>query len=155
MNEFQMIAEVLYQIPDANVYASTYAKTEPRLCGIETYKITPDLPEMVLKMIISGRNESVYSVPHFYSDMNAISPTQISLLDQYGRRRVLLSNFKNCYVLKKVEMNKNSAPICEFFFKNNTNINSDLEQCWFVFLAYCGFPKAFYKEASCYSQKNN
>uniref|UniRef100_A0A147BWM1 Putative salivary lipocalin n=1 Tax=Ixodes ricinus TaxID=34613 RepID=A0A147BWM1_IXORI len=154
MNEFQMIAEVLYQIPEANVYASTYVRRETRLCGIQIYKIMPDMAELVLQMMMSGRNGSVYGVPHFYSDMNAISPTQIHLPDQYGRRRVLLSNFKNCYILKKVDTNKNLAPICEFFVKNNTNINSDLEECWFVFLAYCGFPKAFYKEASCYSLKN-
>ncbi|XP_040070498.1 uncharacterized protein LOC115322781 [Ixodes scapularis] len=151
MNEFQVIPEVLYRIPEANVYASTYEKTKPRLCGIQAYKITPDQAELELKMITSGGNTSMEGVRKFRSDENAISPTQINLLDQYGLRRVLLSNFNNCYVLKKVESNRNSAHFCEFFVKNNTNPTTDLDECWLIFLAYCGYPKAFYKETSCYS----
>ncbi|XP_040063037.1 uncharacterized protein LOC120837609 [Ixodes scapularis] len=152
MNEFQMITKVLYHIPEANVYASTYEKREPRLCGIQTYKIMPDRAELVLQRIINGRNKSEYGVPHYYSDTNAISPTQIFLSDHYGLRRVLLSNFKSCYVLKKVDKNKSSASSCELFVKNNTDPTTDLEECWFVFLVYCGYPKAFYNETSCYSR---
>uniref|UniRef100_A0A147BV00 Salivary lipocalin n=1 Tax=Ixodes ricinus TaxID=34613 RepID=A0A147BV00_IXORI len=113
MNEFQVTAEVLYHIPDANVYASTSGRTESRLCGITTFKIMPDMAQLELQMISSGRNESIYSLSKFYSDINAISPTQISLQDKYGLRRVLVSNFKGCYVLKKVDTNW--APFCEFF----------------------------------------
>uniref|UniRef100_A0A0K8RBG6 Putative secreted protein n=1 Tax=Ixodes ricinus TaxID=34613 RepID=A0A0K8RBG6_IXORI len=152
MNEFQMIPEVLYQIPEANVYASTYQKGEPRLCGIQAYKIMPNMAELEIKMINSGRNQSIEGPRYFRSDLNAICPTQISLPDKYGWRRVLLSNFNNCYVLKKVESNTNSAPFCEFFVKNNTNPTTHLDECWFVFFAYCGYPKAFYKETSCYSR---
>uniref|UniRef100_A0A147BXB1 Salivary lipocalin n=1 Tax=Ixodes ricinus TaxID=34613 RepID=A0A147BXB1_IXORI len=151
MNEFQVIPEVLYRIPEANVYATTYNKTVPRLCGIQTYKITPDLAELELKMITSGGNKSMEGVRKFRSDMNAISPTQIYLPDQYGLQRVLLSNFNDCYVLKKVGNSNNWPPFCEFFVKNNTNPTTDLDECWFVFFAYCGYPKAFYKETSCYS----
>uniref|UniRef100_A0A6B0VBG3 Putative salivary lipocalin n=1 Tax=Ixodes ricinus TaxID=34613 RepID=A0A6B0VBG3_IXORI len=151
MNEFQVIPEVLYQIPEANVYASTYEKEEPRLCGIQAYKLMPDMAQLEIKMIQSGRNQSIEGTCHFSSDLNAISPTRISLPNPYGLHRVLLSDFKYCYVLKKVDSNKNSAPFCEFFVKNNTNPTTDLDECWFVFFAYCGYPKAFYKETSCYS----
>uniref|UniRef100_A0A0K8R9T1 Putative secreted protein n=1 Tax=Ixodes ricinus TaxID=34613 RepID=A0A0K8R9T1_IXORI len=152
MNEFQVIPEVLYQIPEANVYASTYEKKDPRLCGIQAYKIMPDMAQLEIKMINSGRNQSIEGTRHFSSDLNAISPTRISLPNQYGLHRVLLSNFKYCYVLKKVDSNKNPTPFCEFFVKNNTNPTTDLDECWFVFFAYCGYPKAFYKETSCYSR---
>uniref|UniRef100_V5HBP4 Uncharacterized protein n=1 Tax=Ixodes ricinus TaxID=34613 RepID=V5HBP4_IXORI len=115
MNEFQMISEVLYHIPEANVYASTPEEAQgKRLCGINTYKVFPDSAELALRMIISGKNESIYRVSRYQSDMNAISPTQIFLPDPYGLMRVLLSDFKNCYVLKKVN-NKNDAPFCELF----------------------------------------
>uniref|UniRef100_A0A6B0VA93 Putative salivary lipocalin n=1 Tax=Ixodes ricinus TaxID=34613 RepID=A0A6B0VA93_IXORI len=152
MNEFQMIPEVLYHIPDANTYASTYERTDPRLCGIRTFKVMPDMAELELQMINHARNGTIYGVPKFYSDMNAISPTQVSLPDKYGLRRVLVSNFKDCYVLKKVDTNW--APFCEFFVKNNTNPINELEECWFVFLVYCGYPKAFYNETSCYSVRD-
>uniref|UniRef100_A0A147BV61 Salivary lipocalin n=1 Tax=Ixodes ricinus TaxID=34613 RepID=A0A147BV61_IXORI len=152
MNEFQMITEVLYHIPDANVYASTYGRTESRLCGITTFKIMPDMAELELQMISSTRNQSEYTRSRYRSDMNAISPTQIYLSHQLGLRRVLVSNFKGCYVFKKVDTNW--APICEFFLKNNTNPITDLEECWFVFLAYCGYPKDFYDETSCYSDRS-
>uniref|UniRef100_A0A0K8R3A2 Putative secreted protein n=1 Tax=Ixodes ricinus TaxID=34613 RepID=A0A0K8R3A2_IXORI len=151
MNEFQMIPEVLYQIPEANVYASTSANKEKKLCGIQAYKIMPDMAEVALQMIISGQNITRERLCHFRSDMNAISSTQISLSDYHGLWRVLLSNFKSCYVLKKVDSSTHGAPFCEFFLKNNTNPATDLEECWFVFLAYCGYPKAFYKETGCYS----
>ncbi|XP_042150507.1 uncharacterized protein LOC115322847 [Ixodes scapularis] len=153
MNEFQMIPEVLYHIPGANTYASTYERTDPRLCGIRTFKIMPDMAELELEMMREGRNGTIYGVSKFHSDMNAISPTQISLPDKYDRlRRVLISNFKDCYVLKKVDTNW--APFCEFFVKNNTNPINELKECWFVFLVYCGYPKAFYNETSCYSPGN-
>uniref|UniRef100_A0A6B0V7R4 Putative salivary lipocalin n=1 Tax=Ixodes ricinus TaxID=34613 RepID=A0A6B0V7R4_IXORI len=64
MNEFQMIAEVLYHIPDANVYASTYERSLTRLCGIQIYKIMPDMAELVLQMIMSGRK---YDCSLFYN----------------------------------------------------------------------------------------
>ncbi|CAN8008035.1 unnamed protein product [Ixodes pacificus] len=64
MNEFQMIAEVLYNIPEANVYASTHGKREPRLCGIQTYKIMPDMAELELKKITSGKK---YDDTSFYN----------------------------------------------------------------------------------------
>uniref|UniRef100_A0A090X7E7 Uncharacterized protein n=1 Tax=Ixodes ricinus TaxID=34613 RepID=A0A090X7E7_IXORI len=142
MNEFQMITEVLYHIPDANVYASTSAKTEPRLCGITTLKIMPDMADLTLQMISSGRNQSDFTRSGYRSDTNAISATQIYLCHKYGLQRVLVSNFKSCYVFKKVY--QNWAPICELFLKNSTIPITDLEECWFVFLAYCGYPKAFY-----------
>uniref|UniRef100_A0A0K8RA66 Putative secreted protein n=1 Tax=Ixodes ricinus TaxID=34613 RepID=A0A0K8RA66_IXORI len=152
MNEFQMISEVLYHIPEANVYASTPEEAKSRrLCGIETYKVFPDSAELALRMIISGKNQSIYKVSPYQSDMNAICPTQISLPDQYGLMRVLLSDFKNCYVLKKVN-NKNEGPFCELFVKNNTNPITHLDECWLVFLAFCGYPKAIYNETSCYSK---
>uniref|UniRef100_A0A0K8R386 Putative secreted protein n=1 Tax=Ixodes ricinus TaxID=34613 RepID=A0A0K8R386_IXORI len=152
MNEFQMITEVLYHIPDANVYASTSGKTESRLCGITTFKIMPDMAELKLQMISSGRNQSEYTRSPYRPDRNAISETQIFLSHKYGLQRVLVSNFKSCYVFKKV--NQNWAPTCELFLKNNTIPITDLEECWFVFLAYCGYPKAFYDKTSCYSNKN-
>ncbi|XP_040070499.1 uncharacterized protein LOC115317008 [Ixodes scapularis] len=152
MNEYQKIPEVLYRIPEANMYASTYEKKDPRLCGIQTQKTLPIEADLELKMITSGRNQSIEKkYLRFYSDINAISPTQISLQDQYGLRRVLVSNFKNCYVFKKVNSTENGTPACEFFLKNNTTPTTDLQECWFVFLAYCGYPKAFYKDTSCYS----
>uniref|UniRef100_A0A090XBT1 Uncharacterized protein n=1 Tax=Ixodes ricinus TaxID=34613 RepID=A0A090XBT1_IXORI len=125
MNEFQMISEVLYHIPEANVYASTPEEAKSkRLCGIKTYKVFPDSAELALRMIISGKNQSIYKVSPYQSDMNAISPTQISLPDQY---------------------------VCELLVKNNTNPITHLDECWFVFLAFCGYPKAIYNETSCYS----
>uniref|UniRef100_A0A6B0UWX8 Putative salivary lipocalin lipocalin n=1 Tax=Ixodes ricinus TaxID=34613 RepID=A0A6B0UWX8_IXORI len=151
MNEFQMIPEVLYQIPEANVYASTSANEDKRLCGIQAYKIMPDMAELALQMIISGQNITREVVCHFRSDMNAFSSTQVSLWDYHGVWRVLLSDFKSCYVLKNVESSPHGVPFCEFFVKNNTAPAPDLEECWFVFLAYCGYPKAFYKETGCYS----
>ncbi|XP_040063038.1 uncharacterized protein LOC115308433 [Ixodes scapularis] len=153
MNEFQMIPEVLYHIPEANMYASTYEKTEPRLCGIQTQTVLRNQADLELKMITSGRNQSIETENYmrFHSDINAISPTQISLQDRYGLRRVLVSNFKDCYVFKKVNSTKNGTPSCEFFLKNNTTPTTDLQECWFVFLAYCGYPKALYKDTSCYS----
>uniref|UniRef100_A0A6B0UVE0 Putative salivary lipocalin lipocalin n=1 Tax=Ixodes ricinus TaxID=34613 RepID=A0A6B0UVE0_IXORI len=150
MNEFQMIPEVLYLIPEANVYASTHKNKDKRLCGVQTYKIMRDMAQLELQMISSEKNKTTEGVRHFRSDTNAISPTQVLLSDYHGLWRVLLSNFKSCYVLKKVDSSKHGAPFCEFFIKNNTNPTTDLEECWFVFLAYCGYPKAFYKENSCY-----
>lgn len=44
--------------------------------------------------------------------------------------------------------------VCELFVKNNTNPINELEECWFVFLVYCGYPKALYNETSCYSVRN-
>ncbi|XP_040073042.1 uncharacterized protein LOC115313699 [Ixodes scapularis] len=151
MNEFQIIPEVLYQIPEANVYASTSVNKVNRLCGLQTYKIMPNMAEVELQMISSGQKKTTEGVRHFRSDTNAISPTQITLWDYHGLWRVLLSNFKNCYVLKNVESSKKGVPFCEFFVKNKTDSTTDLEECWFVFLAYCGYPKAFYKDTSCYS----
>uniref|UniRef100_A0A0K8RI47 Putative salivary lipocalin n=1 Tax=Ixodes ricinus TaxID=34613 RepID=A0A0K8RI47_IXORI len=151
MNKFQMIPEVLYQIPEANVYASTSENKNNRLCGIQAYKIMPDMAQLELQMTSSGQKKTREVVGHFRSDTNAFSPTQITLWDYHGVWRVLLSDFKNCYVFKNVDSSKKGVPFCEFFIKNNTTPTPDLEECWFVFLAYCGYPKAFYKETSCYS----
>uniref|UniRef100_A0A147BTS5 Putative secreted protein n=1 Tax=Ixodes ricinus TaxID=34613 RepID=A0A147BTS5_IXORI len=157
MNEFRMIPEVLYHIPEANVYSSTTGKTEPRLCGIQTYKIMPDMANLNIRLISPHKNETMYGLSYYQWDKKAVPPTKISLLNRKDRTyRMLLSNFKNCYVLKKVggmDGNKNRSPSCELFVKNNTNPITDLEVCWFVFLAYCGYPKAFYNETSCYSDR--
>uniref|UniRef100_A0A6B0VA54 Putative salivary lipocalin n=1 Tax=Ixodes ricinus TaxID=34613 RepID=A0A6B0VA54_IXORI len=152
MNEFQMIPEVLYQIPEANVYASTHKNKDKRLCGVQTYKIMRDMAQLELQMISSGQNLTRESLCYFRSDTNAISPTQVRFWDYHGFWRVLLSNFRNCYVLKKVNSNKQDAPFCEFFVKNNTSPATGLEECWFSFFAYCGYPKAFYNKTSCYSR---
>uniref|UniRef100_A0A6B0V9R5 Putative salivary lipocalin n=2 Tax=Ixodes ricinus TaxID=34613 RepID=A0A6B0V9R5_IXORI len=152
MNEFQTIPEVLYQIPEANVYASTHKNKDKRLCGVQTYKIMRDMAQLELQMISSGQNLTRESLCYFRSDTNAISPTQVRFWDYHGFWRVLLSNFRNCYVLKKVNSNKQDAPFCEFFVKNNTSPATGLEECWFSFFAYCGYPKAFYNKTSCYSR---
>uniref|UniRef100_A0A090XDY7 Salivary lipocalin n=1 Tax=Ixodes ricinus TaxID=34613 RepID=A0A090XDY7_IXORI len=152
MNEFQAISEVFYNIPEANVYASTPKNTNYRLCGMQTYKLMPNMAEMELQIINSGRNKTTEGRRHFRSDPNAISPTKILLWDYHGLWRVLLSNFKTCYVLKNADSRKNDAPFCEFLVKNNTKPTTGLEECWFVFFAYCGYPTAFYKERSCYSR---
>ncbi|EEC07571.1 hypothetical protein IscW_ISCW006624 [Ixodes scapularis] len=55
MNEFQMITEVLYNIPEANLLASTSedAKSK-RLCAIQIYKIMPDFASLEVRAMISG-----------------------------------------------------------------------------------------------------
>uniref|UniRef100_A0A6B0VAB4 Putative salivary lipocalin n=1 Tax=Ixodes ricinus TaxID=34613 RepID=A0A6B0VAB4_IXORI len=161
MNEFQMITEVLYKIPEANLLASTSegAKSK-RICAIQIYKIMPDFASLEVRAMISGA-KYIFSLYSYYSmDANAISPTRISLLDQQAgadpnrrrERRVLVSNFKNCFVLKTIN-NGNQASFCELFVKNNTDIRTGLEECSFVFLAYCGYPTAVYNESSCYTLK--
>uniref|UniRef100_A0A0K8RL45 Putative secreted protein n=1 Tax=Ixodes ricinus TaxID=34613 RepID=A0A0K8RL45_IXORI len=166
MNEFQVIAEVLYNIPEANLYASTSnnAKNQ-RLCGIQIYKVMPDFAHLEVRVMISGRKYVVPLYSYYSMDPNAISPTQISLLDQHAGanpsnrrvRRVLVSDFKNCFVLKTTNNgnNGNQASFCELFVKNNTDISTGLEECTFVFLAYCGYPKAVYNESSCYTPKSS
>ncbi|CAN7975495.1 unnamed protein product [Ixodes persulcatus] len=54
MNEFQMIAEVLYNIPEANLLASTSedAKSK-RICAIQIYKIMPDFASLEVRAMIS------------------------------------------------------------------------------------------------------
>uniref|UniRef100_A0A147BH73 Putative secreted protein n=1 Tax=Ixodes ricinus TaxID=34613 RepID=A0A147BH73_IXORI len=128
MNEFQMIPEVLYQIPEANVYASTSANKEKKLCGIQAYKIMPDMAEVALQMIISGQNITRERLCHFRSDMNAISSTQISLSDYHGLWRVLLSNFKSCYVLKKVDSSNHGAPCAYPNYKNMVQLRRPSHQ---------------------------
>uniref|UniRef100_A0A147BV98 Lipocalin n=1 Tax=Ixodes ricinus TaxID=34613 RepID=A0A147BV98_IXORI len=159
MNEFQMITEVLYNIPEANLLASTSEGAKrKRICGIQIYKIMPDFASLEVRAMISGA-KYIFSLYSYYSmDANAISPTRISLLDQQAgadlnrrrERRVLVSNFKNCFVLKTIN-NGNQASFCELFVNNNTDIRTGLDECSFVFLAYCGYPTAVYDESSCYT----
>uniref|UniRef100_A0A0K8R9N0 Putative secreted protein n=1 Tax=Ixodes ricinus TaxID=34613 RepID=A0A0K8R9N0_IXORI len=164
MNEFQMITEVLYNIPEANLYASTSkdAKSK-RICGIQIYKIMPDFASLEVRAMILRKKYTFHLYSYYSMDANAISDTRISLLDQHAGpnpdrrrvRRVLVSNFKKCFVLKTInnENNGNQASFCELFVKNNTDISTGLEECSFVFLAYCGYPKAVYNESSCYTLK--
>uniref|UniRef100_A0A0K8RES6 Putative salivary lipocalin n=1 Tax=Ixodes ricinus TaxID=34613 RepID=A0A0K8RES6_IXORI len=84
MNEFQMIPEVLYQIAEANVYASTSENKNTKLCGIQTYKIMPDMAQLELQMTRSRQKKTTEGVRHFRSDTNAISPTQVTLSDYHG-----------------------------------------------------------------------
>uniref|UniRef100_A0A0K8R3V2 Putative secreted protein n=1 Tax=Ixodes ricinus TaxID=34613 RepID=A0A0K8R3V2_IXORI len=157
MNEFQMITEVLYNIPEANLYASTSKDANSkRLCAIQIYKIMPDFASLEVRVMISGTKRTFSLYSYYSMDANAISPTQISLLDQHDLsrrrvRRVLVSDFKNCFVLKTVNNgnNRNQASYCELFVKNNTGISPSLHECSFVLLAYCGYPTAVYNKSSC------
>ncbi|XP_040063036.1 uncharacterized protein LOC120837608 [Ixodes scapularis] len=164
MNEFQLITEVLYNIPEANLYASTSKDAKnKRLCGIQIYKIMPDFATLEARAMILREKYTFYLHSYYSMDASAISPTQISLLDQHAGpypnhrrvRRVLVSDFKNCFVLKTVNNgnNEKQASFCELFVKNNTNISTGLDECSFIFLAYCGYPKAVYNESSCYTRK--
>uniref|UniRef100_V5GWI6 Uncharacterized protein n=1 Tax=Ixodes ricinus TaxID=34613 RepID=V5GWI6_IXORI len=83
MNEFQMITEVLYNIPEANLLASTSegAKSK-RLCAIQIYKIMPNFASLEVRAMISGAKYIFYLYSYYSMDANAISPTRISLLDQ-------------------------------------------------------------------------
>ncbi|XP_042150381.1 uncharacterized protein LOC8053857 [Ixodes scapularis] len=157
MNDYQLITEVLYNSPDSKLYASTDGGND-RLCEIHIYQIFPNFADLDVRGVFSRRNYKVSLWSYYSKDANAFSRTQISLLDQQAGtdsslmrvRRVLLSNFQNCYVFKSVN-DKNRTPLCEFFVKNNTDITTGLDECWFTFLAYCGYPKAMYKTKSCYS----
>uniref|UniRef100_A0A0K8RBB2 Putative salivary lipocalin n=1 Tax=Ixodes ricinus TaxID=34613 RepID=A0A0K8RBB2_IXORI len=115
MNEFQMITEVLYNIPEANLHASTSKDAEnKRLCGIQIYKIMPEFAELEVRVMISRTKYIVPLYSYYSMDPNAISPTKISLLDQQAGtnpsnrrvRRVLVSDFKNCFVLKTTNKRK-------------------------------------------------
>uniref|UniRef100_V5GNW1 Uncharacterized protein n=1 Tax=Ixodes ricinus TaxID=34613 RepID=V5GNW1_IXORI len=88
MNEFQMITEVLYNIPEANLYASTSKDANSkRLCAIQIYKIMPDFASLEVRVMISGTKRTFSLYSYYSMDANAISPTQISLLDQHDLSR--------------------------------------------------------------------
>uniref|UniRef100_A0A090X8D6 Salivary lipocalin n=1 Tax=Ixodes ricinus TaxID=34613 RepID=A0A090X8D6_IXORI len=156
MSEYQMTSEVLYRIPISKLYASTDGGGK-RLCEIHIYEIYSDFTNLEVRGVFNRQNYTVPLRSYYSKDANAFSPTRISLLDQqvgthssHSRvRRVLLSDFQNCFVFKSVN-DKGRIPLCEFFVKNNTNITTGLDECWFTFLAYCGYPKAVYKTKSCY-----
>uniref|UniRef100_V5HV00 Uncharacterized protein n=2 Tax=Ixodes ricinus TaxID=34613 RepID=V5HV00_IXORI len=159
MNEFQMITEVFYNIPEANLYASTSKDADSkRLCGIQMYKIMPEFAHLEVRVMISRTKHTFPLYSYYSTDPNAISPTQVSLLDQHDPalrrrrvRRVLVSDFQNCFVLKTVNNGNNGdqASFCELFVKNNTDISTGLDECSFVLLAYCGYPTAVYNKSSC------
>uniref|UniRef100_A0A6B0VD31 Putative lipocalin n=1 Tax=Ixodes ricinus TaxID=34613 RepID=A0A6B0VD31_IXORI len=157
MNEYQMTPEVLYNIPVSILYASTDG-VDNRLCEIYVYQIFPDFADLEVRGVFNRKKFTVPLWSYYSKDANAFSPTRISLLDQQAGthpnnrrvRRVLLSDFQKCYVLKSLK-DQTRTPLCEFFVKNNTDISTGLDECWFTFLAYCGYPKATYKTKNCYS----
>ncbi|XP_040061627.1 uncharacterized protein LOC115322752 [Ixodes scapularis] len=162
MNEFQMIAEVFYHIPEANLYASS-EHSGKRLCGVQIYQVFPDSANLDFRVISSSKNYTIASLSYYIKQMNAFSPTIISLVDHqvptdhlYNRgsvrqRRVLVSNFRNCYLLKSVNDGARD-PLCELFLKNNTDPYPGLDECWFMFLAFCGYPAVVYSNTSCYTE---
>uniref|UniRef100_A0A147BSS6 Uncharacterized protein n=1 Tax=Ixodes ricinus TaxID=34613 RepID=A0A147BSS6_IXORI len=159
MNEFQMIAEVFYHIPEANLYASS-EKSRRRLCGVQIYQVFPDSAKLEVRVFSSGGIYRIESFSYYTKQMNEFSPTIIPLVDHqvptghlynriFRQRRVLVSNFKNCYLLKSVGDGEKN-PLCELFLKNNTDPYPGLDECWFMFLAFCGYPAAVYSNTSCY-----
>uniref|UniRef100_A0A147BWL1 Uncharacterized protein n=1 Tax=Ixodes ricinus TaxID=34613 RepID=A0A147BWL1_IXORI len=161
MNEFQMIAEVFYHIPEANLYASS-ERSMNRLCGVQMYQVFPESAKFEVRVISSGRNYTITSFAYYTKQTNSFSPTIISLVDhqvstahlyngKVRQRRVLVSNFKNCYLLKSVGDGERN-PLCELFLKNNTDPYPGLDECWFMFLAFCGYPAAVYSNTSCYME---
>uniref|UniRef100_A0A0K8R6M8 Putative secreted protein n=1 Tax=Ixodes ricinus TaxID=34613 RepID=A0A0K8R6M8_IXORI len=67
MNEFQMITEVFYNIPEANLYASTSKDADSkRLCGIQMYKIMPEFAHLEVRVMIS-RTKHTFPLYSYYS----------------------------------------------------------------------------------------
>uniref|UniRef100_A0A090X7G7 Uncharacterized protein n=1 Tax=Ixodes ricinus TaxID=34613 RepID=A0A090X7G7_IXORI len=159
MTEFQMIAEVFYHIPEANLYASTEKRIQ-RLCGIIMYKVFPESAHFEVRVVSSGALYPIVSFANYEKQANAFAPTIIPLVDHHvptrqlydrilRKRRVLVSNFNNCYLFKSVNDGVKD-PLCELFLKNNTDPYPGLDECWFIFLAFCGYPAAVYSNTSCY-----
>ncbi|KAG0431888.1 hypothetical protein HPB47_021342, partial [Ixodes persulcatus] len=80
MNQFQTIAEVFYHIPEANLYASS-ENSRRRLCGVQIYQVFPDSANLEVRVISSGKNYTITSFSRYTEQINAFSPTIISLVD--------------------------------------------------------------------------
>uniref|UniRef100_A0A090X7G5 Uncharacterized protein n=1 Tax=Ixodes ricinus TaxID=34613 RepID=A0A090X7G5_IXORI len=118
MSEYQTTPEVLYRIPISTLYASTDGG-DKRLCEIYIYEIYSDFTNLMVRGVFNRQNYRVFLRSYYSRDANAFSPTRISLLDQQVSthpdarrvRRVLLSNFQNCYVLQVSKRPKKNSSL--------------------------------------------